>query len=112
PRRQDQDGKAARTGPPAVQHRQAIELRQSEIQYRCVVILDVAREPGSFAVANDVDGHSSPLQDRCDVVGDTGFILGEQDLHWSSPSPRMRTPAPASTSTTLRRPSAAMIWNR
>src|SRR6185312_7113424 len=98
-------------GPPALQDREAIELGQSKIEYGGVIILDVACEPGGFTIANGIDRHSRGLEYGRDVARDAWLVFGEEDFHRPIPSFRRTTPSPASTSTILRRPSEATIWN-
>ena len=107
PGRQYQHGKPARIGSPPSQNREAVELWQAQVKYGDVIVLDVAREPGLFAIPHDIDRHPRGFKSGGDVGGDTWLIFNKKDLHQSAPSPRMTTPAPASTSTVLRRPSEA-----
>ena len=103
---QDENRKPAPVGPPALQHRQAVELGQAEIENRGVVGLGVAREPGLFAVPHE----STAIPDALSAVAMSAAMRGSSSTTRTFisrlPPPRMMTPAPASTSTILRRPSA------
>jgi hypothetical protein len=70
--------KGAARRAPALQHRQAIEPRQAEIEDHRGIILDIAAKPRILAVAAMIDDETRIAQRLGEVGRDLGIVLDQQ----------------------------------
>jgi hypothetical protein len=80
-RREDQHRHIAPVPPPALQHGEAVDHRQTEIEDHGIVRLGVAEKVPFLAVIGDIDDIAGVAQPRRNLPRDLAVILDDEYAH-------------------------------
>jgi hypothetical protein len=83
-RGQDQDGSSLAVAAPALQHRDAVDLGQAQVEDHRVVRLGVAKEMRLLAVGGVVDGVVGVGQGLFQLPRQVRIVFRQQDPHGSA----------------------------
>jgi hypothetical protein len=79
--RQDDDRRLDAGAPPAVEHGDAVDLRQAEIEDDCIIRLGLAEEAAVLAVERLVDGVARMLEGGDDLAIEVFVVLDDEKTH-------------------------------
>ena len=79
--RQDDDRRLDAGAPPAVEHGDAVDLRQAEIEDDRVIRLGLAEEAAVLAVESLVDGVARMLEGGDDLAIEVFVVLDDEKTH-------------------------------
>lgn len=80
-RREAQDRHGLALAAPALQHAQAIQHRQAEVEHGRVIGLDFALVAGVASLQGGVDRVAGARQRRAQLGRPSGFVFSDQDAH-------------------------------
>ena len=66
---------------PAVEHGQAIDLGQAEIEDDRVIVFGRAEIMAVLAVGGEIDGIARAFQRRAQLAAEIGFVFDDQNAH-------------------------------
>ena len=81
PRRQDDDRHAEPLAAPALEHREAVDPRQAQVQNDAIVVLSLALEQRILAVAPDIHDESGSTQRLAELLREGWLVFDHQQAH-------------------------------
>jgi len=66
---------------PVPENRQAVDLRQAEIEHHRVVLFRLSKKVGAFAIKCAINSIASVAKRAGQLAGQPRFVLSQQDLH-------------------------------
>ena len=77
-RGEDQDGHRAAVAPPGFQHRNAVHLRQADVQHHRVIRFAVAEEMPLFAIERTIDHVTGVGQRGRELTIEVGIVFDDE----------------------------------